>query len=264
MKKYWVVFRLSWARTFEYRFNFFLERLRNIIVLLLLFYVWKSLTLKSGGFAGYSEVEIITYIFAVNLVRSIVFGNHGADIAQEINQGIFSKYLTMPVNYFWFNFWRQLAQRAINFISAIVEVMVFSFILKADISAQTNWIILLWFAVSVLLAICLYFVLSYAMNLLAFFSREAMGPKFLFDITVGFASGSLFPLDILAGIFFVPLALFPFAYLVYFPVEIYLGRVSFWQANFGILFQIFWILIVGILAMVAWKRGLQRYSGEGI
>ncbi|TSD01118.1 MAG: ABC-2 type transport system permease protein [Parcubacteria group bacterium Athens0714_25] len=264
MKKYWMVFYLSWARQFEYRFNFFLGRMRNIIVLLLLFYVWKSLTLRNGSFAGYSEIEIITYVFVVNIIRSIIFGSQSSDIAQEINQGIFSKYLAMPVNYFWYNFFRQLAQRVINLISAIIEVVIFAIILKVDIFAQTNWVILLWFGVSVFLAICLYFVSSYSMNLLAFFSREAMGPKFLFDWILEFGSGAYFPLSILSRIFFIPLMFLPFAYLVYFPVEIYLGRVSFWQANIGICFQIFWILVAGLIARIVWKKGLRRYSGEGI
>ena len=54
---------------FTYRLNFVLGRFRNIIVLLLLFYVWRSLTLKTGTFAGYSDTELITYVFAVNILH---------------------------------------------------------------------------------------------------------------------------------------------------------------------------------------------------
>lgn len=255
---------MSWARMFEYRFNFLLGRLRNIIVLLLLFYVWKSLTLKSGSFAGYSEIEIITYIFLVNLTRSVVFGNQPGDIAQEINQGIFSKYLTMSVNYFWFNFWRQLAQRIVSLISAIIEVAIFAIVLKVDFFMQIDLVILGWFSVSVLLATVLYFILSYLINLSAFFSREAIGVKFLFDWILEFGSGAYFPLDILARVFFVSLAFLPFAYLIYLPVEIYLGRMSFWQIATGICFQVFWILMAGFVAKIMWEKGLKKYSGEGI
>ena len=171
MRKYWTVFKLSWGRMLAYRFNFILGRLRNVIFLLLLFYVWRSLTIETGSFAGYTELELITYVFGVNLIRSIIFGSQSRDIAEEINSGIFSKYLTQPVNYFWFNFWREVAQRVIHLISAILEVVLFATILKVGLFIQTDWILLSLFILSIGLSVMLYFILSFLVSLIAFWSR---------------------------------------------------------------------------------------------
>ncbi len=51
-RKYGTIFRISWEKELEYRFNFFLARLRNIMVMLLLYFVWVALTGDSGRFAG--------------------------------------------------------------------------------------------------------------------------------------------------------------------------------------------------------------------
>lgn len=264
MKKYWSVFKISWQKQLEYRFNFLLGRLRNIIVLLLFYYVWHSLTYNTGEFAGWTSAELMTYVFGANILRSIIFGAQSREAAQEINDGGFSIFLIKPVNHFLYVFFRELAERSVNFITAVAEVFIFSIILNIQFIRQLNWQILLIFTLSSLLALLLYFILSYFISMLAFWSREAMGPRFLFEWILEFASGAYFPLDILEKIFFVILQFLPFMYLIYLPMSIYLGKINLteaWQSS-GI--QVFWILIISIIAWMAWHKGLKRYSGEGM
>ena len=264
MRKYWVVLKMSIDRMFAYRFNFFLGRLRNIIFLLLLFYLWRSLTLKSGIFAGYSEAELVTYVFGANLLRSVIFGAQSRDIADEINQGIFSKYLVMPVNYFWFNFCRELGQRLVHLFSASVEVIIFAFILKARLAAPADVKTMLLCLTAIVLAVFLYFILSFFVSLLAFWSREAMGPRFLFEWILEFASGAYFPLDILSRAIFTALSFLPFFYIIYLPISIYLGKLNSLEIYLGLGRQIGWIIVAGSLTYLAWQQGLKKYTGEGI
>ena len=263
-KKYITIFKISWSRALVYRFNFLLGRLRNIIVLLLLYYVWTSLTYKTGVFAGYTDIELITYVFGINILRSIIFGTQTREIAGEIDSGELSKYLVMPVNYFWFSFCRELAQRLINLISAILEVLIFVFILKAKIALQVDFKILLFFSVSVVLAVFVYFIFSFLISLIAFWSREAMGPRFLYEWLLEFSSGAYFPLDILTIGVYQALSYLPFIFMIFFPISIYLGRFSSIQILQGIVWQIAWIIIGAILCKIAWEKGLKKYSGEGI
>lgn len=264
MKKYLVVFKLSFVRELEYRFNFFLGRLRNIVALLLLFYVWRTLTDKSGSFASYTEQELITYIFAVNILRSVVFGSQNRQLASEINEGWFSKYLIQPVNIFWYHFFREMGQRAIYLFSAIFEVIVFVLILQVDVIIQTNFFILIPLVFIVVLSLMLYYLLSFLVSMIAFWSREAMGPRFLFEWFLEFASGAYFPLSVLSPVLFLSLTFLPFAYLIFFPVELYLGRINVQQFWLMVSTQVFWMLIVGVFSRFIWARGLKKYLGEGI
>lgn len=264
MSKYWIVFKNSWERELEYRFDFFLGRLRSVVVLLLLYFVWLTLSSKTGRFANYTSAEIITYVFIVNILRSVIFGAQSRRMAGEINDGTFSSYLLKPINHFWYVFWGELAQRSIYFITAIVEVIVFALILNVNFFWQIDKLILAIFAVSIIFSIFLYFIMSYLVSLFAFWSREAMGPRFLFEWFLEFASGAYFPLSILSGIFYAVLIFLPFAYLIYFPVSVYLGKFDFQQGLTGISIQLLFIGVLGFLALFVWKRGLRRYSGEGI
>ncbi len=263
MRKYWAVFRLSFARIMAYRFNFLLGRLRNVVVMLLLFYVWRSLTLKTGSFAGYTEAELVAYVFGINILRSVIFGAQSRDVAHEINQGYFSKYLAQPVNYFWFNWFRELAQRSVNTLAAVVEVSLFVLILRVDIFTQSSRLLLAACLLSIILAALLYSVISYAVSLLAFWSREAMGPRFLFEWILESASGAYFPLNILSPFWFAVLSRLPFFYLLYLPISIYLGRYGWPQIMLGLTWQLFWLVGFSLLTKVIWDKGLERYSGEG-
>ncbi|MCK5416234.1 ABC-2 family transporter protein [Candidatus Parcubacteria bacterium] len=260
MKKYFTVFKLSIARELEYRFNFFLGRLRNIIILLLLFYVWQALTYKTGSFAGYTQQELITYIFGVNILRSIIFGAQSKQLASEINDGWFSKYLVQPINVFLYQFFRELGERSIHLFSAIIEVIIFVLILDVDIFIQTNFLILISLFFSILFATILYYLLSYLISMLAFWSRETMSPRFLFEWFLEFASGVYFPLDILSKLFFVSLTFLPFIYLIFFPISIYLGKYGTTQMIAGIFTQLIWIISIGMLNIYVWNKGLKKYS----
>lgn len=264
MKKYWTIFKVSWQRQLEYRFNFLLGRLRNIMVLLLFYYLWRQLAYGAGNFAGYAENELITYVFLANILRSIVFGGQSREIAQAINRGNLSAFLIKPINFFAYNFAKEAGERTVLFISSLLEVFIFAILLKADLIWQNRLEPLLLFLLACFLAMILYSLLGFSISLTAFWSREAMGPRFLFEWLLEFASGSFFPLNILGDAAFAVLSALPFMYLIYFPLEIYLGRLSGAQAAAGIAAQIALIAFFGFAAAKIWKNGLKKFSGEGI
>ncbi len=263
-KKYWILCKISWQRELEYRFNFVLGRLRSILVMLLLYYVWFTVTKKSGKFAGYSQDELITYVFGINILRAIVFGAQSKQVASDINDGSLSAYLAMPINYFIRTFSAEFAQRSLFLVTALAEVALFSSILKVDLIFQHDTAILALFSLSIALASVLYFLFSYAMSLLAFWSREALGPRFLFDWFLEFASGAYFPIDILSAGLASILSILPFASIMYLPMQIYLGRTGLHGAWKGIALQSVWIVVFCPMVLWVWKRGLNKYTGEGI
>lgn len=234
------------------------------MVLFLFYYLWRHLAYSTGNFAGYAENELITYVFLANILRSIVFGSQSREVAQTINQGNLSAFLTKPMNFFAYNFAKETAERTVLFISAALEVFIFAILLKADLIWQNRFELLLLFLLASFLAMILYSLLSFLASLIAFWSREAMGPRFLFEWLLEFASGSFFPLNILGDAAFVVLSALPFMYLIFFPLAIYLGRLDERQIAAGILIQITFISLAGVMAARVWRNGLKKYSGEGI
>lgn len=263
MKKYLHIAKMSFGQTMQYRLNFVFGRLRNFMVVLLFLFIWMKLT-ETGKFAGYAREEVMTYLFMMIILRGIIFGGQSRVMAEEINNGWFSKYLTQPISHFWYQFWRESGERLINFLSAIFEVVIFSLLFNFGFIWQSSVAQLAWFGLSLTLALIIYYLLSYALNMLAFWSREAFGPRFLFEWLLEYSSGAIFPLDIVKTGVYNLLGRLPFFYIIFFPISIYLGRFTGEMITHGLFLQSLWIGILGMLCWMLWGEGLKRYSGEGI
>lgn len=264
MGKYFYSFFLSLEQYTHNRLEFFLGRLRNIAVLILLYYVWIGVSSATGKFSSFTTNELVTYVLLANILRSFIFGAQSRRIAIEINDGIFSVYLVRPVNHFILFYFRELAERSALLVSALIEVTIFAAILHIHILFPQHIIQWMWFLLSVFLAHTLYYTMSYAINLIAFWSREAMGPRFLFEWFLEFASGAYFPLNVLRPIYFFFLGALPFIGVIFVPLMVYLGKIKYNDIPAYIGLQAWWILVSGLITFILWKKGLKRYSGEGI
>lgn len=262
--KYIWAFKMSISRITTHRFDFFMGHARSIIVLLLLYYVWKTLSAPNGTFAGLTAAELTTYVFLASLMRRLLFGADTRRVSFDINEGRFSVFLMRPVNHFFFTYCEEFSERIVQVLSSLVEMFIIGLVLRIDFfvpSALSAW---LFFFSAAFLAHILFFTMTYAMSLISFWSREAMGPRFLFDWFVDFAAGSYFPLHILSGIFWKITLFLPFMYLIYAPIMIYLGKITPAHSGKILLIQLVSIAIVGLVTNMLWKKGLQQYSGEGI
>ncbi len=264
MKKYLTVFRLEVKRKLEYRFNFFLEQLRALIVFILLYSVWTNLTTSNRLFAGYSQIELVTYVVGVTLLYSLMFSQQTRQVAIEINSGTFSQLIIKPLNYFWYNFARECADRILSFFFSLFSLVVLFVLFRYGIFFQTNVETLALFILASVLAMFLSCLISFVVNLIAFWSREASGPRFVLEWIVYFTSGQFFPLNILTPVLYGIVVLLPFAYILFVPIQIYLGRLTGIQMWGALAVQIVWIGILALLTRFVWKKGIAHYSGEGI
>ncbi len=114
-----------------------------------------------------------------------------------------------------------------------------------------------------MLTALLQFFLSYTMALLAFWLLEVSTLIFILFAFENVAGGHLFPLDILPPTLASLLHWTPFPYQLYFPVSIYLGRVSGVELWRGLAIQAFWVVAAYALARWVWGRGIRHYSAVG-
>lgn len=264
MSAYQKIFKLSISRLLTYRLDFLMGRVRNIIVMLVLFYVWTYLTKGSTAFAGYSRQELITYVFGMNVLKAVVFGEQSRKIAQDINDGTFSSYLLKPISVWKLFYFRELGERVTLLFTSVLEVALFLLVLHETILFPASVWTLVFFLVALFLGHILYFLLSLLLNFLAFWTREAMGPRFLFEWLLEFGSGVYFPISIVTHSFGVILSALPYLYILFVPMQIYLGKLSLGGVSHSLLLQILWIGLIGILTFFTWKKGLQKYTGDGI
>lgn len=265
LRKYLAVAKISVANVFQYRLNFLIGRLRDLILLITLYYLWKTIFGPAQNLFGYTLAAMFTYVAGSHLARALILLTNTTNIASEITGGgKFFAYLVRPVSYLKYWFTADVASKMIEFTFAFLEIVVIAKFFKIHLILQTNPLIILATIISVFLALILNFYLGYLVSLAAFWTPQAWGPRFLFDLLLSFSAGAFFPLDVFgktAQAFFSSL---PFYYLLFFPVNVYLGRIAPVNIFIGLLVSFFWIGILITITQFVWQKGLRVYEGGGI
>jgi ABC-2 type transport system permease protein len=266
MIKYWSVFKISFQEEFAYRLNFILWRVRNVFQILLTYFLWSTVFANPGTqIFGYNRAKILTYVFGIMIVRALVLSARAMEVSSDVAQGDLSNYLVKPMSYLKYWFTRDVASKALNLIFAAVEFFVLFLILKPPFFLQTDVVSLTAFLISIILAIFIYFFLLFLISSIPFWAPEiGWGSHFLITMVIVEAlSGSLFPVNILPSTLQSIVLATPFPYLIYFPVQVYLGQITGTALIGGLMVAGAWTGILWFAMNFVWQKGLKVYQVIG-
>lgn len=263
IKTYLQIAKNTWDETLSYRTSFVLYRVRELLKLLSMYFIWFFVTTEQGTFLGYSQPEMLTYILLTALVGDFVFATRTISIARDINEGLLTNFLLRPFSFLKYYFARDIGDKAMNVAFVIGELTLIISLLRPELFYQTQIISLLLFGVSIGLAVVLHFFISVLLGFIGFWSNEGWGPRFIFYQMIAFFSGQLFPLDMLPDPIYTVFQFLPFTYLTFFPIKLYLGDVSLFEALQGLMIMTVWIGIMYRVVQFVWKKGLKSYTAQG-
>jgi ABC-2 type transport system permease protein len=265
MKKYLHVMKIGVQNTLVYRFNFFFRSAVSLIPLLATIYLWRTIYRgQPQVMAGYSLAGMISYYMIVTIVDTLTAVNEDDwQIAADIKDGNISQFLLKPMDYLAYRFCLFLSGKVIFTAVSFVPVGIFIFFFRRYFAAPPGWAAGGCALLSLLLTGLLQFFMSYTMALLAFWLLEVSTIIFILFALEYIAGGHLFPLDLLPPVLAAALNWTPFPYLLYFPVSIYLGKVSGPQLWRGLAAQTAWVVLFYFVARWVWSRGIRTYTAAG-
>lgn len=264
VRKYWTVFKTSWSNGFVYRFNFWLWRVRSVVVVLTIYFLWNAVFSNNQIIAGYTRDKILTYVFLTLVLRSLILGQRSMDAAGEIANGKLSNYLLKPLNYHVYWFVRDLADKLLNLFFTFFETIILYLVLRPPIFIQNNPAVLLGFAVAVVAAVFLNFILGNIASNFSFWTPgNAWSFWFLYLVFQDFLGGVMYPLDIFPQAISKIIMLLPFPYLLFFPANTYLGKIAAPDYFWGLAVMTFWFTVCLFLLKFEWRAGVKDYQAEG-
>lgn len=261
MQKYLSIFTITLQEIFTYRLNMLMWRVRQVFVFLIPFFIWKSVLGGGGDIYGYSFAAIMTYLFGTTVLRSLVMGSRTIDLGWMINTGALTVPLMRPINIFSFFFIRDLADKLFNLGFMFIELPLIYLVFHPPIFLQSNPLILLYTIFSIIFAILIYFYINIIFGSFAFWTRDIWAPRFILMVVMEFATGAMFPLDMLPVVWQKIMLALPFPYLLYVPLKIYLGTDPLWLNH--LLIGLVWVIILRFIATKIWARGISSYESEG-
>jgi ABC-2 type transport system permease protein len=267
MRKYWHVVGIGMQNTLVYRVNFLFRATFGLVPLMATIFLWRAVFGGADGadeVAGYTLAQMTSYYLVVTLVDMLTaVADDDWQIAADIREGTISQFLLKPINYLGYRLCLFLSGRTIYTAVALAPVGIFLLVLRDYLVLPQDGATFAVFLVSVVLTGLLQFLISFSMAMLAFWVLEVSTFIFLLFALEYLAGGHLFPLDILPDAVVKVLAFTPFPYQLYFPVSIYLGRTTGAAVWEGLAIQAFWVLVAGLIARLAWERGIRKYAAFG-
>jgi len=261
----WHIFNIGLQNTLSYRVNFFARALFNLIPLLAIVAMWRAIYAgKSGDVSGYILAQMISYYLLVTIVESMTSVTEDDwQIAAEIKDGHIGQFLTRPIDYLHYRLCLFFSGRVVYTLAATIPVGLFVYWHREYLVRPHDGVAIAAFILSLALSAVLQFLLSYLIAMLAFWVLEISTFVFILLACERIASGQMFPLDILPSWLAQAVMWTPFPYCIFFPVSIYLGKISGAALVQGLILQVLWVATLYALARLVWRRGLKTYTVVG-
>lgn len=245
--------RASMVRELEFRTNFFSGLLRQFLWLAAFILFIETVFHNTNALAGWQKSEVLIILALSRFFEGFVetfFGRNIMGAPEAINEGQMDFILIKPVPAQLFMAFRRFYYSGLGNILAGIVLLIYASS-TTGIALDGRWLLLLPLATA---GLAIYYSILILLVTIAFYAEQF---KAFFALTRIITEPLTVPLDIFpigAQIAFT--YLIPIAFIVFVPAQALTGRLSWWQVPLAMGIAAVFL----VLANLAWRAGLRRYS----
>jgi len=256
----WALIQGTWLSWLQQRTFFFLLAFGWMIPPLISLFVWY--TAASGKtIGGLTQGEFVTYYLLLILVNQLTYSQTHWTVGGVIHSGGMNLVLLRPLSPHFGTLATEIAGKVVYMIFAIPIAIILAILLHPSLHTTPTNVLL--FLITLMLAWLLRFLWGYWLALFAFWMTRSDALLSIQDTLIFLLAGQVVPVVLLPGILRNIAVLLPFRYMVSFPIEVLLGRLSASELLMGLVYQISWGVIAFVLFITTWRRGLRHYAAIG-
>ena len=255
-------FKTQVAVQVQYRAALAIWLLGLVIEPVIYLVVWTTVADSGGGrVGGFAGGDFAAYFIILMVVNHLTFTWIFWEYEWRIRQGMFSPLLLRPIHPIHQDVASNLAFKLLT-LTVIVPTTAALVVLFDPVFGPPAWAVAA-FGPALVLAFALRFLVEWTLAMAAFWMTRVSAVNQMYYLVLLFLSGQIAPLSLFPEPLQALATLLPFRWMVAFPVELLLGRLSLDEALAGFAAQGIWIgLGVGLLT-VTWRAGIRRYSAVG-
>lgn len=265
----WVILKTCLEERLVYRGDFAFSTLVRFLPIVTQIFLWGAIygvntASPRGSLNGYTYSNMVAYYLLAMVGRAFSSMPGLAEgIARDVRDGTVKKYLTQPIDMLGYLFWHRVAHKLVYYIVATGPFALVFYLCRSYFGPLPDASTLGGFALSLLLAFLVGFLIESLLGLLAFWFLEIGSLVFIFMMLNYFLSGHMIPLDWLPSPLSNWVQYLPFKYLAYFPSAVMLGRYDHAALARELWIEAAWVAVLLILNRVAFSRGVRRYGAFG-
>ncbi len=255
-------FRTTFASMVQYRASLFIWMISQVLEPLVYLIVWSTVSNGSGGsVGGYTAQGFAAYYLALMLVNQVTYTWIMWEYEYRVRKGLLSVALLKPVHPIHSDISDNLSSKVITLPILVVVAAGLSLIFHP--AASLAWWSVLAFIPALILAFLVRFLVEWTLALSAFWTTRVNAINQVYFILMLFLAGQIAPLSLFPKWLQIVADILPFRWMIGFPVELVLGRLSPLQALEGLAAQVVWVVISIILIRLVWRAGVRVYSAVG-
>lgn len=259
---YFEFFLKNFRQQSVYRTNTFIRVLTSFIYLFVTVSIWTALYKGKGTVDGISLKEMLTYILMVQIVQTIVRQSVSSYVADRASSGNLAIDFIRPVNLKLCAMFDSMGGALFNIIVLVVPIVIMGSLVWGFALPQQlfQWIV---FIPSLFMALVLYSTVEYIMGLTAFWTKTNYHVSWIVGSFMTLFSGRYIPLWFYPKSVKLAADVLPFKYFIFEPINIFLGKVTFYQSLNILLFQFVWLVILLLGERIMWHFAQRVVTVQG-
>jgi viologen exporter family transport system permease protein len=255
-------FKVAVGVQFQYRASLVIWLVWTVMESVIYLVVWSTVARSSGGQVGtYDPAGFAAYFLATMVVTQLTFTWVMHEFEYRVRQGQLSPLLLKPLHPIHGDIAENVTYKVLTSVVLIPALALLAWAFRPALHPEP-WMVAA-FLPAVVLAFFLRFLSGWTLALAGFWTTRVEAINQVYYLAMLFLSGQMVPLSLLPGPVQALAAALPFRWMVAFPVELLLGRVTPEATLAGYGIQLAWLALHGAAATVVWRSGLRRYAAVG-
>lgn len=255
-------FQVTLAVMLQYRAAMVIWMIGHVIEPLVYLVVWSTVSGGQGGRIGdYSTGEFAAYFIVLMIINHTTFTWIMWEFEYRIKHGSLSFALLRPVH--------PIHADVADNVSYKLITLPLMFIIAGGMAAifRPAFSLVPWACLAFIpvlgLAFLIRFLLEWTLAQAAFWTTRVTAINHVYHVVLLFLAGQVAPLTLFPAPVQVLADILPFRYMVGFPVELLLGRLTPTETLTGIAAQVAWLVAGFVLMRLVWRAGIGKYSAVG-
>ncbi len=257
------LWQVNWAEQWQYRANLLMYLLYWLVSPIIYLAVWTSIANQKGDVNGFTANDFITYYMVLLICDQVTSNIVIHTFGYKIQDGSLSGELIRPIHPMLTNaLVNNIAFKALTIMGLTPIWIILFFLYRPDFSGVSLTGILIAIP-AMLLGFVIGFLLSATITALAFWTTRVYSiHEFYFALILLF-SGQFVPLTLMPPLIQDISQYLPFQLLIYYPIQLILGKLSNAQIINGFVMAGIWLVISITLFNWVWRNGVKRFSAVG-
>ena len=264
LKKFLRIGTYELARQKAYHFDLLIWMIVIPMFFVVEYAIWRAV-FSSGGVElvrGFTLSQLLTYYLMTHITLLFTNSNIDVKIAEKVKSGSLIKNIIKPMHFFWLSFAQHAWIRIFNLVMLAPILILVGALLIPELTATLATAF--WYSVSVILAVILTFMYVFLFGITSFWVKDYLGVRVIRRGVGNFLAGAIIPLSFFPASFQHVFSFLPFQYMLFVPIQIFLGKYPTSQLIVLLGTQLVWICVFGTLCFLAWRKAKTKFMGVGI